>query len=399
MPLRLIERTIIFDLLKITVLALCGASALLMLVGAMVEAARNGMDPLRVLLIMPYLILPTLPYTLPTCLLFACTVVYGGMSTANEITALKAGGIHVYRVLWPGVLLGVSLAAVSVHLVDEIIPACNRSFTAAIFSDIEGTLYAYLKQKGELREQKFPYELFVESVKDEKLLNPIIKQRSPHGGYDLVIQASSATLKVVETSDEQMELQIRLVDGVVASGTENTVRFHDRTERMPLPSLFNKSEPKTESLNFEGLREKSDVDLGDALALDLEILEIGAGAAMTGDFAAFHDRLEWNRNDAARLERKSKEAKAEVHLRIAQSMATIPFVLLGSPLSILFQRREFLRTFFVCFLPIITVYYPAMILSFNFFKEGQGGSVLTLWAPSILMCLVAIPFVRRVIRH
>ena len=116
-PLRVIERTIGFDLLKITLLALCGASSLLMVVGAMVEATRNGMDPIRVLMIMPYLIVPTLPYTIPTSLLFSCTVVYGGMSYANEITAVNADGSHVYRVRRHQGMLRIGKEVLGIYLV------------------------------------------------------------------------------------------------------------------------------------------------------------------------------------------------------------------------------------------------------------------------------------------
>lgn len=399
MPFRLIERTIIFDLVKITAMALCGASALLMLLGAMIEAARHGMDPLRVLMVMPYLIVPTLPYTIPTCLLFGCTVVYGGMSAANEITAIKASGIHVFRVLWPAVMLSIALAAFGVFLVDTLIPACNRKFAEALLSDIEGTMYAYLKEKGELREPGFPYELFVQSVHDERLINPIIKHRGPRGNYDLIVQASSATLKVVPGEGNQLELQARLVDAVVAAGSDNTVRFPDRTEKMPLPPIFKTNEEKTESLSFEKLALRGEELKNKARQVEVDIASLGVAAALAGDVGYFVGELNWSQQNRSRLERKSREAGAEIHLRIAQSLATIPFALLGCPLSILFQRREFLRTFFVCFLPIITVYYPAMILSFNLYKEGQGGTVGTLWGPSVAMTLIAIPFLRRVIRY
>lgn len=401
MPFRLIERTIIFDLLKFTVMGVIGASALLMVLGAMIEAARHGMDPISVLMVMPYLIAPTLPYTMPTCLLLACTVVYGGMSTANEITALKAGGIHVFRALWPAVMLSIAMAFFGVYMGDQIIPACNRKLTEAILADIEGTMYSYLKEKGELREAGFPYELYVQSVHDQKLINPIIKHRNQRSnGYDMVAQASAATLKVVSGENEnQLELQIRLVDGVLTTGAENTVRFHDRTEKMPVPPFFKKSDEKTESLSFLRLKEKSTTLRNEARELDMTLMQLGTVSSLTGNMRHLANELKWNRHHCERFDRKARESDAEVHLRIAQSMAAIPFVLLGCPLSILFQKREFLRTFFVCFLPIVTIYYPAMILCFNVFKEGQGGSAATLWAPSLVMALVAIPFLRRVVRY
>ena len=61
--------------------------------------------------------------------------------------------------------------------------------------------------------------------------------------------------------------------------------------------------------------------------------------------------------------------------------------------------RNFLRTFFICFLPIITLYYPTMILSFNVVKESETNIAHILWIPPILLAIVSIPFMRRVIRY
>ncbi len=61
------------------------------------------------------------------------------------------------------------------------------------------------------------------------------------------------------------------------------------------------------------------------------------------------------------------------------------------------STADFLHTFFICFLPILIVFYPSLVLSFNIFKEGAIDSPAVLWTPIILLTLVSIPLNRRAI--
>lgn len=404
---RLIARMVIWDLAKVTALSLVGISSLLMLVGAMVEAARNGLDPFRVMLLMPYLIPPTLPYTLPTCLLFACTVVYGGLNNHNEIVPLKAGGISATRMLWPAIALAAALAFLGIYLADKFIPACNRKVTEMILSDLQSAVYAYLKHRGSISEFGFPYEIVVQNVRDDRLIRPIFKQRSTQGGpearnaRDAVIQAEEATLQVVPGDGDasEPEIVIRLFNGVATYG-DSTVHFRERPERIPIPkSLSKDKQDKTEGLSFTGLRARAAGRGRQAGRVDCEFALQSCALALSGDVAGIAKNVDTRQEEAQRHRRKSREAGAEVHLRVAQSFAVIPFVLVGCPISLMLRRREFLHTFFLCFLPIITLFYPAMILSFNVYKEGHGSLLPTLWGPLLVMCLIAVPMIRHVRRY
>ena len=401
MPFRLIQRTVLLDLIKITLLALFAVSAMLMLVGAMVEAARKGIDPLRVMSAMPYLIPPTLPYTIPSCLLFACTIVYGGMSGANEITALKAGGIHVLDVLAPALLLGIMLSATGVFLTDQFIPACNRKFKEMLLSDLQGNLYTYLKQTGEIYDPAFEYEVYVQCVREDKLIRPIIKRRTSQGCYDIIVQADWATLQVVQSegNDGETLVRIYLVGGVATNGQGGQLRLPDRHLEMPVPGMIGGQDDKIETLTFRGCVARSSDYIAQARTIQDTLSHAGACSVLFGEPRSFAGQINLNVARYERFRRKSREARAELHLRLAQSTAVIPFMLLGCPISILFKRREFLQTFFVCFLPIVTLFYPMMILAFNIVKEGTAVVGLCMWAPTVIMCIVSCVFLRRVIRH
>lgn len=391
----LIQRRIFFDLLKTTILCLIGVSTLLVLVVAMIQVSRNGLDPLAVLMILPFLLAPLLTYTVPTCLLFACTVVYSGMSRNNEIIALKASGIHASRMFSPVLVLAILAGGCSVYLADSVIPRCNRAFRQALVSDMQATIYAYIRQRGELVQDGLPYELYVRAVSGEYLIDPIIKHRTEDGRYDMIAQASKAILDVVQVPGEPPAAQIRLFDGIIVTDVENAVHFRDRTELMPLPDLFKQDTLKLEAMTFSQCWEKAELYRVQAEIADFERKCLAEGVS-DPEALAKRETLD---QDVVRFQRKAREMDAEVQVRIAQATASLPFILLGCPISILFRRRDFLQAFFICYLPIIVGFYPAMILAYNVVKEGSTGHQWLIWAPAVMLSLLSLPFLRHVVRH
>ena len=71
----------------------------------------------------------------------------------------------------------------------------------------------------------------------------------------------------------------------------------------------------------------------------------------------------------------------------ALAFGSLLFVILGAPVGILFAKRDFLSAFISCFVPIITLYYPLMLLGVNLGKEGMmprpspSGSATSSWRP------------------
>src|SRR5436190_187252 len=103
---------ILWELVKVFVLCLIGITGILLMATLIAEARQQGLGPMQILKIIPLLIPSTLPYTIPTTTLFATCVVYGRLSHDNEILAIRAAGINMIRVVWPGVLLGLVMSGV-----------------------------------------------------------------------------------------------------------------------------------------------------------------------------------------------------------------------------------------------------------------------------------------------
>ena len=60
----------------------------------------------------------------------------------------------------------------------------------------------------------------------------------------------------------------------------------------------------------------------------------------------------------------------EPQRRWANGLSCLCFVLIGAPMAILMRNADFLTSFFVCFVPILLMYYPLMIVGVDQAKLG-----------------------------
>ena len=80
-----------------------------------------------VLLATLYRLPQTMVMTLPMAVIFAVLMAFGTLSSQGEITAMRAGGIGLYRMAGPALLLGLMISIVSFLLYGWLIPFCNNA--------------------------------------------------------------------------------------------------------------------------------------------------------------------------------------------------------------------------------------------------------------------------------
>jgi LPS export ABC transporter permease LptF/LPS export ABC transporter permease LptG len=73
-----------------------------------------------------YFVLQVLDWTLPVSVLLATLITFGGLAKNNEITAIKANGISLYRVALPIVVIATLISALSYFLLDFVLPYSNQ---------------------------------------------------------------------------------------------------------------------------------------------------------------------------------------------------------------------------------------------------------------------------------
>jgi lipopolysaccharide export system permease protein len=130
--MRLLQRYILFELLRIFAFVLSIITVLLVFVGIFNQVTMNGLGPQQVLQILPFIVPSLLPFTIPATLLLTVTVVYGRMAGDQEITAAKSAGISAVSLLWPSFLMAGVLCICSLVLEDQTIPWAMKNIERAV---------------------------------------------------------------------------------------------------------------------------------------------------------------------------------------------------------------------------------------------------------------------------
>ena len=402
--LSILQRYVIFEVVRAFSLALLTMTAIFVLFMVAAQARDIGLSPQDVVELVPYVVPGTLPYTIPVSLLFAVTVVYGRLAGDNEIIAIKTAGVSVMRVLWPTYYLAIALSLTLLFFSGTWIPRCTHLAKLVLFKDMEDTFYKWLKKDHEFNNPGWPFLIKVRDVQDKVMIDPTFKHRvsGTNDEFDMVIQAKKAVLhidlaaKLVRVYFDDAEVQHYRNDADVAL-------IHDRMLEIPIPadSRFNVETKIQEKTNRELMAEMRQQQW--IIATERLRQAIGGGFHFgTGRV----ERLNWWDVRDAFLDhgynlRQYHERETEWWLRLSMACGSLMFVILGAPVGIRFARRDFLSAFITCFVPIITVYYPLMLVGTNMSKEHMSlvAPYYALWIGNVLLAVLAGLVLPPVIRH
>jgi lipopolysaccharide export system permease protein len=120
---------------------------------------------------------------------------------------------------------------------------------------------------------------------------------------------------------------------------------------------------------------------------------------LTGDFdqlsnAAWKNNQQQIHNAQSRLHR----LQTEPWRRWANGFSCLCFVMVGVPVAIRLRYSEFIASFFICFLPILIVYYPLLAVSVGQAKDGTLPPI-AVWLGNVVLAIVGIYLMRRVNRN
>lgn len=393
LPIPLLQRYIIRDLLVVFTMMLSGMTVLLVFVGVFREISANGLGPAQALQILPYVIPSLLPFTIPATLLLTVCVVYGRMAADREIIAAKAAGINVMSLLLPAFSLGGILSLCSLLLADKAIPWAVRNIRATVSNAMEDIFLDVLRSRGQMVDAKHGFSITVKRVEGKRLIQPTFNYH-PHGKKPVAIQADSATLRF---DIERRQIILNLVRGHVVTAGQHRVYLKNQTQALPMP--IDAKEPKPRHLSIREIRQQLDV-ADDDLEKSRGYRDATTVMSLTlGDFNELRQPpvMEYQ---ALIKQRNKKRAKlrTEIHSRFALSTSCFFFVLAGAPFAIMQAKRQFLTTFFMCFLPILLLYYPVALLMMNLSKS-QSAHPICIWTANLLLLGAAVHALRKVLKH
>ncbi len=384
-----------------------------------------------------------LALTLPMAVLVATLYAFTQLASENEVTAIKASGINLNRLLIPLLLAATVFGGGMVWFNDRVLPETNHELKVLLL-DIQ---------------RKSPTLTF-----KEQSLNPVRVDGSSRARYYLQAQeirpATNQLRDVViwDFSEPGQERTVYADSGVMAFNQEHTDLFlmlydgwvnqidHDTPARF-VRSYFTQYQIQMRGVGNQLTRSQNGAHRSDR-EMTLDMLQAGADSArveagqlrdrireasrrtvdqiLTGpgalaygeyldgdspvreaDFVsprtrrhrstAVYDDLtrrayvEVSSLDsrARSLDQRANEYMVEYHKKFAISWAVIVFVLLGAPLAVRFPRGG-VGLVIAASIGIFSIYYAGLIGGESLGDQGKVPPWLAMWSPNILFFFIAL---------
>ena len=150
-----ITRYVVWELLKTFSITLTVMTVMMVMVFLIQEGPRENLTPGTILELVPYTIPTALSFAIPGTILFAACIVYGRMSAANEIVAIKAIGISPAVVIWPGLFVAILLSLFTVYMNDMSVAWGRQGIYRVILQSSAKTIYSVLKRARDVQSRQY----------------------------------------------------------------------------------------------------------------------------------------------------------------------------------------------------------------------------------------------------
>ncbi len=397
MPSR-ITRYILAEIVKIFAIALFSLTLLILLIGVGRELLREGLGPLSVLQLLPYVLPLSLQHSVPATALFSVCCVYGRMSADGEVATVKAIGVSPLQIIKPSLIFAAALSPGVVLLSDLAVSWGRPGVARVVLQSLEDIAYRFLHSQ-HTYSSSHGFTIHVQDVEGRRLIHPTVKLRSRTGGA-IELTAREGSLRL---DGETQTLLLHVVDSQVEGGEGFEGTWPGETEfRIPLGKAFRQR------------------DLGQTSPSALSLLEIGPetiaqerrGRRAIGELAAHTGfsllGARWGeiagpsgRNLENRIvssDQRLSKLHTEPWRRWAQGFSCLCFVLVGAPLAIIARTADYWTTFGICFLPTMVLYYALFILGFEQSKSGAWPPY-AVWLGNLVLIGIGISLIDRVRRY
>jgi len=394
--MKIITRYVLVELLQVFLVVLTALTLFMLVVGLFREAQQQGLGLVQIALLVPYVVPEAMRFAVPGTMLFAAASVFGRMSAANEITALKAAGISPLTAIWPAVGLALVVSFLAVWLNDVAVSWGRDGVRRVVVESVEQIIYGRLRQQ---RAYSTPQlSINVKAVDGRRLIRPTLSFTSGPAGNPATVSAAEAELRADASAGT---LVVTFRDGTLHMG-DVKASFPDTIVReVPIDAVSRKGVAATSPSDLamaefdEALAQAvGRIDQLEQIAVGRRAMGILTGQMhLSGPVVTGGERaaITWESNRVHRI-------VMEPWRRWANGFSCLCFVLVGAPMAIRMRNADFLTSFFLCFLPILVVYYPIFILGVDQAKRGAVPPV-AVWAGNLLIALWGWWLLRRVVRN
>lgn len=362
---RTLTRYVAREVLQYTLLGLAAISVILLarnLVRVLDELLGAGFALADLLLLLRVLGTMLLLYALPVSLLFGVLLAIGRMAADVEIVALRACGLGLRELLWPILVMGLAVSALTLNLALDVEPGARREMRAAVTS-----LVARGAGLEPGRFQRFGDVLVYVDARGGDRLHGIVVSDRRDPERPLIVFASEGRLTLAE---DGAELTLALERGDI-------------------------------HLDQPGAREGRDVRISFErfdYALDLGAILGTVGFQRPREMSWQKLRYTVTRLRAGQASAKLREAPIEYELdlqrRLAIPAAPALFALVGLPIGM--RRTRGARAFGALSCAGVAFLYYGSQTFFSFLAtQGWLGATAAMWLPNLLFAALAAALLAR----
>jgi len=417
--MRILNRYIVLDYLIIFFGAL-GLITFVMTIGAMVKAVdlvTHGISPALIAKFffqnVPYI----LSFSMPISTLFAALLLFGRLSMDNEISAIKACGISLWRLVAPLVLLSILFSGICTYINSEVAPEA-RYANKRLLRDAGVEAPINLLEEGRFISD-FPGLMIYVGRKNGNVVKDVLAyELSDEGNIKRSVRAKRG---VIEPDNEKRILTVKLYNvRIEMPDVEDPLDVSKTTyinaEYYPIKLDFNEM-LKTGSVR----RKRSHMTI--RLLMDLVRYSNHLFELNPEDLA---QEKQWLKNETTRLEferdgedRAAEDALAfaesrrllarltpeglrieksrmviEANRRVSTAIACFTFMLIGIPLGVKSHRKE-TSIGMVMSLAIVFAYYFLTVAAKALADYPEWHPNLILWLPLLGTQVLGFCLIRR----
>lgn len=397
-PMKILTRYILAELLKWFLVSLAVLTLIILVFFVAREAARRGLPLDGVARLVPCFLPIALWFAVPGTLLLATTSVYSRLAGSNEILAIKSQGISPRRILEPIWALAFLASLVTVLLGDVAVSWGRNQVRRVLVDSVEEIAYRMLQTHGVYTTGRL--SINVREVEGRRLKRVIVSLKAHGEEPTVTVTASEATLaKEVDKGEEV--LKISFFHGRVDAAGEGSYQFEEFPLRISLQEASQTGDLGSLPSHLP-LRVIPDEIVLQKDRIRQHERNLAARAAcqlLRGDFDALVSN-EWQtragslQEDYERLHR----LYAEPHRRWSAGFSCLCFAWVGAPMAIRLRNRDMLTSFFLCFLPILVVYYPLLVFGVDGAKDGRLPP-WSVWTGNVLLAAWGYYLLRKVMRY
>ena len=383
-------------MLQVFLVALTALTLFMLIIGLTKEAQQQGLGLLQIIALVPYVLPDAMRFAVPGTMLFAVASVFGRFSSSNEITALKAAGITPMATIYPIALLAILISLSCVWLNDIAVSWGREGVRGVVVRSLEEIIYSRLQQQRSYSTDKLAIN--VKGVQGRRLIRPTMSFQPSDSSPPVTLSAMEAELK---TNAKSGTITAICTNGIVRVG-DVEVAFPDTIERVISLDSIGKSKNTSKSPSQIAMGDfveaKEDAIKGIHQA-EQQIAGRLAEAFLTGH--AERSTPQHSAGEQAKIDylhSRLNRIAMEPWRRWANGFSCLAFVLVGAPMAIRMRNADFLTSFFLCFLPILLIYYPVVMAGVSQAKAGDLPPI-AVWGGNVLITTWGCLLLRSVIRR